>query len=51
MVGLLTVAGGLLVGLLLVGAVLSLTIGDEMEWDSPSNGDGDDPVSEISVEE
>lgn len=51
MVDLITVAGGLFIGLLLVGAVMYLVLGDEMEWESTTNGDNDDPVSEAGVEE
>jgi|AntDeeMinimDraft_5_1070356.scaffolds.fasta_scaffold60112_1 hypothetical protein len=51
MVDLLTVAGGLLVALLLVGAVLYLTIGRDIEWDEPTDTDSGDRVSEIGVED
>jgi hypothetical protein len=51
MVDLFTVAGGLLVALLLVGAVLYLTIGRDVEWDEPGDADSGDRVREIGAED
>jgi len=51
MADLFTVAGGLLVALLVVGAVLYLTIGREMEWDESTDSDNGDRVSEIGTED
>lgn len=51
MVDLLTVAGGLLVALLLVGAVLYLTIGRDMEWEEGTNGDSGERLGELGSED
>jgi len=51
MADLFTVAGGLLVALLVVGVVLYLTIGREMEWDEADDSDNSDRVSEFGTED
>lgn len=50
MVDLFTVAGGLLVALLAVGAVLYLTVGQDMEWDEPTD-ETNDGLSELGSED